>query len=150
MSFAPILAAAAGGMQIIGQVQAGNAKKAEALAREEELKREAQLGKIAGDEQQASRLRELRTTIGQVRALTSQRGLSLASPSAAAIQTSIENEGARDARRLSFNTQQRGSNLRLAGSAARASGNAAQMAGYIGGATSLFKTASTVRSAFED
>ena len=148
MSFAPIMAVAAGGLQALSSVQAGNAKKAEALARESELKREAELGKIAGDEQQSSRLRELHTTIGQVRALTAQRGLALGSPSAAAIENSIENEGIRDARRLSFNTQQSGSNLRLAGSAARASGNAAQMAGYIGGATSLFKTASTAASAY--
>lgn len=151
MSFAALaapLAIGGGIMQAVGSIQAGNAKKAEALAREEELKREAELGKIAGDEQQASRLRELHGTLGAVRALTAQRGLSLASPSAAAIQQSIDKDATRDARRLSFNTQQQGSNLRLAGRAARASGNAAQTAGYVGAASSLFKAAADARSQY--
>lgn len=148
MSFAPIMAVAAGGLQVLGSIQEGNARKAEALAREAELKREAELGKIAADEQQASRLRELGQSIGTIRALTAQRGLAINSPSAQAIQLSVDKDARRDTQRIAFNAGQDASNRRMAAAAARQSGNAAQMAGYIKGATSLFKTVSTAKSAF--
>jgi hypothetical protein len=152
MSFAalaPALLVGGGVLQTVGAIQEGNAKKSEALARQQELNREAELSTIAGNEQQASRLRELNTNIGQIRALVGQRGLSIASPSSIAIQSSVDRQATRDTRNIAFNASQSASNLRVAGLAARQSGNAAQMAGYIRGASSLFKAAADSRSLFQ-
>lgn len=151
MSFAAVaapLAIGSGILQAVGAINEGNAKKAEAAARQQELDREAQLGTIAANEQQATRLRDLNTSIGQIRALVAGRGLSVGSPSAYAVQNSVEKQANRDTRALAFNSIQNASNLRLAGRAAIQSGNAAQTAGYIKAGSSLFKAASSAGSAY--
>lgn len=145
MSFATLaLAGLGGGLQAMGQIQAGNAAKQQAEERQIELNNEAQLQQTAATQSQADRLRSLGQTVGAIRALGAQRGLSLNSPSSAAVESNVEDQATRDARNIQTNADQQSASLKLAGRAAIASGTAAQQAGYIGAASSLFKTASSV------
>ena len=148
-SFIPAALALGGGiLQGLASVQEGNAAKAAADARRQELDREAQLQKIAATETQASILRELNINLGSVDALLGSRGLDLSSPSAVAISSSMERDARRDARRTAFNANQQASNLRLAGQAALNSGRAARTAGYLRAGGSLFKAATETNSLF--
>lgn len=150
MSFLPVaLAAASAGMQGISMIAQGNAAAAEGQARQQELEREAKLQEIQAKEQQASRLDDLQKTVGSIRALSSQRGFDLSSPSSWALAAAAEKEAYRDTQRTGFNARQSASNYRLAGSAARMSGNAARTAAYLGAAGSFFKAGSYVNSAFQ-
>ena len=149
MSFmAAPLAIAGPLLQGFASIQEGNAAKAQAEARKQELEREAQLQKIAATEQQAAYIRDLNNTSGSISALFGSRGLDPTSPSAAAIRDSVERDARRDTRRIAFNASQQGSQMRLAGQAALNSGRAAQTAGYLRGAGSLFQAVTNAQSSF--
>lgn len=149
MSFmAAPLAIAGPLLQGFASIQEGNAAKAQAEARKQELEREAQLQKIAATETQASRIRDLNLSLGNIGAAFGQRNLDPTSPSAIAIRDSVERDARRDTRRIAFNANQQGSQMRLAGQAALNSGRAAQTAGLLKGFGSLFKAASTASSAY--
>ena len=116
MSFmAAPLAIAGPLLQGFASIQEGNAAKAQAEARKQELEREAQLQKIAATEQQAAYIRDLNNTSGSISALFGSRGLDPTSPSAVAIRDSVERDARRDTRRIAFNANQQGSQMRLAG-----------------------------------
>jgi hypothetical protein len=123
-----------GGLQAMGSIVQGNMAAAQGEERQMELKREAELSKIAAEQSQTSRLNDLKRTMGAISALTAQRNLDPGSPSAFAYAGGVQKEAQRSIQNEAFNSAQQIEAMRLAGLAARQSGNAAQMSGYLTGA----------------
>lgn len=137
-----------GVLNAIGSIQEGNAAKAAADQRRQELATAAQLQETAAAESSASRLMDLQRTVGNIRAITAARGLSPNSPSAMAITANAQRLTDQNVQREGFNARQQSESLRLAGRAAGISGNAAQTAGYLKGVGSFFKSAADAGSTF--
>lgn len=156
MAIAPLLAIGGGLIQGVSAIQQGNAQAAYARAQgqtqADELARDAQMTKIAADQSNASRLDELRRTVGNINATVAGRGLSASSPSAMALVSGADTYAMRDVARAAFNSQQQiGADqlgAKTAQSVASFKAKVAQQAGYMSAASSLFKAASTANSLY--
>lgn len=134
-----------------GQAQASYAK-AQGQVQADEMKRDAEMTKIAAQQSQASRLEELQRTTGTIRASLSSRSVSLSSPSAMALENAADTYTQRDVQRIGFNAgQQIGADelgARTAQSVARFKGNVARQAGYMSAIGSFFKAGSKINSRY--
>lgn len=143
------IAAAGAAISALGSAKEGEAMKNAATARNDELKREAQLQSTAASESQTSNLIELNRSIGNIRNIAAARGLNPSSPSAMAIEGGVQRVADQNAQRTSFNARQQSSSLDLAGKAAMASGAAYQTAGYLKGAGSFLQAVSFANTAYQ-
>lgn len=135
-------------LQGVAAIGEGGAARAAAVARKDELGREAQLQTIAAQESQATMLQDLQRTTGGIAAIASARGLNPDSPSAMAIEGGAQRLYGQNIQRTAFNARQQASSLNLAGRAAAMAGEAAATSGYLKGFGSFFKAASEASSAY--
>lgn len=134
-------------MQGVAAIGEGQSGRAQAVARKDELNREAQLQTIAAKESQSSMLQDLQRTMGGIQAIASARGLNPDSPSAMAIEGGVQRVQGQNIQRTAFNARQQASSLNLAGRAAAMSGEASAMSGYLKGAGAFFKAGADASSA---
>lgn len=131
-------------MEGVAAIGEGQSARAQAVARKDELGREAQLQTIAASESQGNRIMDLNRTLGNVQAFIGNRGLNPDSPSAMAIESGVQRVAGQDMQRTAFNARQQASSLNLAGRAAAMAGEAAANAGYLKGIGSFFKAAGSM------
>lgn len=131
---AAVAAVAGTAITAYSSVQSGRAASRAAAEQQQQMDVREQQQRLAATQQETARRSNLNDTLGNIAAVYGGRGVSLDSPTVAALTTGIVNEQEQDLRTERLNTLLDADTSRLAAASARRQRSASLLSGYLGAA----------------